>query len=339
MRRVVVWVYEGCLASAFAGPIDVLLLANAVWARVNRENKRVKPLFEWRVESLDGRTVRAASGRTIDVDGAIGSGVRADAVILPALFVPDVDHLRLSLERLQALSPALRKEHAGGAVIGASCTGSFLLAAAGLLDRRPATVHWGFARMFEEMYPDVDLRPQEMLTEKDDILCAAGTAYMKLGLRLVEKFAGEGVATATAEMLLIDANRAPHVGRRSTTLQDLLGHTDPLVSRAQRWMMERLGDSFQLASLAADLGVSERTVSRRFNRALGKTPITYLQTLRIEAGKRFLETTRMSVESVAELVGYGDVNFFRRVFKRQTGLSPRQYHHKYIRRHVPTTCA
>ena len=334
MRRIYVWIFEGCSVAAFMGPIDVLTVANAVWAHLNhREGRRVKPLFEWRLESPDGRPVRSASGYTVQVDGAIGAGGHADAVLVPAIFANDLTDLREATDRLKPLTPVLRAEHDRGALIAASCTASFVLAEAGLLDRRRATVHWAFAKDFRRLYPRVELLPEEMLTEQDGILCSAGTAYMRLALRLVEKFAGEGVAAATGARLVIDANRAPRGAPSLTTLHDVLAQRDPLVTRAQHWMESRLQTSFQLRDLATALGVSERTISRRFSQALGKTPITYLQTLRIDTGKRFLETTKMSVEAVAELVGYGDVNFFRRVFKRQTGLSPREYHHRFARRH------
>jgi len=334
MRRIYVWVFEGCSVAAFMGPIDVLTVANAVWVSLNsKEGKKVKPLFQWRLESPDGRPVRSASGYTVQVDGAIGTGGHADAVLVPALFANDLQGLLETTARLKPLAPVLRAEHDRGAVIAGACTASFILADAGLLEGRKATVHWAFATAFRRMYPGVELVPEEMLTEQDGIVCSAGTAYMRLALRLVEKFAGEGLAAATGERLVIDANRAPRGAPGVPTLHDVLAQRDPLVTRAQRWMQKRLQTSFQLGDLASELGVSERTISRRFSQALGKTPIAYLQTLRIETGKRFLETTKMSVESVAEHVGYGDVNFFRRVFKRQTGLSPREYHHRFARRH------
>lgn len=335
MHRVSVWVYEGCLSAAVHGPVDVLQAANGVWAFMNRDKGRVKPVFEWRLESLDGKPVRSASGYTIEVDGAIGGPVRADAVVLPSIFFSELDDLRATLGRLKPHAAKLRAEHERGAIVAASCTASFLLAESGLLDGRAATVHWALADLFRRMHPGVDLRPDEILTEQDGIVCSAGVAFMRMALRLVEKLAGEGLARATAERLLIDANRAPLAARKSATLQDFLPEqADPLVTRAQRWMQEHLQTPFQLGRLATDLGVSKRTINRRFNDALGKPPIAYMQTLRIETGKRFLETTKMSVESVAELVGYGDADFFGRVFKRLTGHSPREYHFKFRRRHA-----
>jgi transcriptional regulator GlxA family with amidase domain len=335
MRKVSVWVYESCSSASVHGPIDVLQAANGIWAFVNREKGRVKPLFEWQVESADGRPVRSGSGYMVEVDRALDSAARSDAVMLPAIYFADVDGLRATLARLKPLAPALRAQYERGTILAANCTSVFLLAEAGLLDGRGATVHWTVADLFRAMYPGVDVHTDEMLREQDGIITTAGAGFMRMALRLIEKLHGEGLAKATAERLLIDANRAPLAARNNSSLQDFLPEqADPLVTRAQHWIQQRLRVPFQLDSLATELGVSKRTINRRFNDALGKTPVTYLQTIRIETGKRFLETTKMSVESVAELVGYADVNFFSRVFKRLTGLSPREYHYKYRRRHA-----
>lgn len=334
MHKVSVWVFDECVSAAVAGPIDVLLAANTVWAFLNR-GRKVRPVLEWRVESLDGRPVRSANGYAIEVDGAIDGSASTDAVLLPAIFFQDLENLKGSLGKLKPLAPLLRAQHERGAIVAANCTAAFLLAEAGLLDGRRATVHWALAKHFREMHPAVDLRPDEMVVEKDRIVTSAGASYMKLALSLAERFAGEGLARATAERLLIDANRSPLAARKSTSLQDVVpSQADPLVTRAQGWIQERLRSSFQLDALAGDMGVSKRTINRRFNDVLGKTPIAYAQMLRIETGKRLLETTKMSVESVAGLVGYGDAAFFSRVFKRQTGLSPREYHYKFRRRHA-----
>lgn len=101
-------------------------------------------------------------------------------------------------------------------------------------------MHWQLAKTFQRRYPKVQVCSQEVLTEQDGILRAAGTAYMDLALHLVEKFAGANLAAATAKILLIDANRASQASYRTMTAQDYLAPTDPLVARAQRWMEKRL---------------------------------------------------------------------------------------------------
>jgi transcriptional regulator GlxA family with amidase domain len=239
-----------------------------------------------------------------------------------------------SLEGFRALWPALRRQHERGALIAANCSATFLLAETGLLDHRAATTSWWLTRAFRQRYPLVDLRSNETVTEQDGLLCSgAATAYLSLALRLVEKFAGPGIAAATAKTMLIDTNQLSQAPYKVLTMQNNLPHADQLVQQAQRWMERRLRQPFTLGDLAGELGVSERTLIRRFKQALGSTPVGHLQTLRIEFAKSLLETTVLTVDAVSERVGYIDPSSFRRLFKRETGLAPREYHQRFARRH------
>src|SRR5262249_19107820 len=150
----------------------------------------------------------------------------------------------------------------------------------------------------------------------------AVTSSLNLALRIVERFAGAEVAAETGKLMLIDVNR---VSQTSYATRPEEHHADPLVARAQRWMETSLQRGFNLRELARHLAVSERTLNRRFKQALGAPPLQYLQTLRIDVAKRLLETRRLTVDSVSERVGYSDLSTFRRLFKRETGLSPREY--------------
>lgn len=338
MRHIRIWAYDGILASGVAGPIDVFTAANSVWADKNGNQRGTAPLFEWRVESPDGKPVRTASGQIVNVDGPINARTAADAVIVPGPFVADVARFLDKLDVLQPLLLGLRRQHERGALLASYCTGSFLLAEAGLLDGRVATTHWALAKAFEKRYPQVDLRATEVMTEQNGVLCSgAVTTYFNLALRLVEKFAGANLAAATAKMLLIDTNRIAQASYTTLTVQDQQGHSDVLVARAQRWMEKHLHQSFRLAELACHLAVSERTVNRRFKLAIGEAPLRYLQSLRIDVAKRLLETKGLNVDAVSERVGYGDLSTFRRLFRRETGLSPREYQRRFSRRHHTRT--
>jgi transcriptional regulator GlxA family with amidase domain len=328
MRHIRIWVYDGILASSVAGPIDVFTVANVVWADKNRSQHEAAPLFQWRIESLDGKPVRTASGQFVNVDGPINARSAADAVIVPGPFVADMTRFVETLDALQPLLSALRRQHERGALLASCCTGSFVLAEAGLLDGRVATTHWAKAKAFEKRYPQIELRAAEILTEQDRMLCSgAVTTSLNLALRLVEKFAGASVAGATGKMLLIDTNRISQASY--ATLQNQQQHSDGLVARGQLWMEHHLRQSFRLADLAGHLAVSERTVNRRFKQAIGEAPLRYLQSLRIEVAKRLLESEDLNVNSVSERVGYGDLSTFRQLFKRETGLSPREYQRRF----------
>ena len=325
-----IWVYDGILASGVAGPIDVFAAANALAAKRAKAERDPFQQIRWRVESLDGQPVRTASGQWVAVDGKIDARKRADAIVVTAPFVADIDAFVARREQLHALSSALRRQHQAGAVLASYCTGNYLLAEAGLLDGRFATTHWAKATDFARRYPRVTLRANEVLTEQDGILCGgAVTSYLNLALRLVERFAGEQLAAMTAKILLIDTNRISQASY--ATLLDENGHTDRLVARAQRRMEATLQQGFRLSELAAHLAVSERTLNRRFKQAVGDAPLGYLQTLRVEVAKRLLESGGIGLDVVSQRVGYGDLSTFRQLFKRKTGLSPRDYQRRFAR--------
>jgi transcriptional regulator GlxA family with amidase domain len=337
MRHIKIWVYDGILASGVAGLVDVLTAANVISAEKSGSGTK-RPPFHWRIESLDGKPVHTASGQIVNVDGPINARATADAVVVTGPFVANITRFFERPDILQPLYSALRRQHERGALLASYCTGSFILAEAGLLDGGVATTHWAKAKVFAQRYPKVDLRVAEILTEQNHILCSgAVTTSLNLALRLVEKFAGPNIAGATGRMMLIDTNRVSQLSY--ATMGDDETHSDALVTKAQRWMEKSLQEGFSLAELARHLAVSERTLNRRFRQAVGEAPLHYLQSLRVDVAKRLLETRGLNVDAVSARVGYSDLSTFRRLFKRETGLSPRDYQRRFARhargRHSP----
>src|SRR3954466_6244035 len=323
MPQIRIWVYDGILASGVAGSIDVFTAANAVWAERHGDRRARTPLLQWRIESLDGKPVQTASGQIVSVDGPINARAAADAIVVTGPFIANIERFFENPARLKPLFAALRRQHERGALLASYCTGSFILAEAGLLDGGVATTHWAKAKAFAQRYPEVDLRVSEILTEQNHILCSgAVTTSLNLALRLVEKFAGRDVAAATGKMMLIDTNRvsqssyssppptpSPPPPRGAPRAQPQ--HADALVARAQRWMEKSLSQGFSLAGLARHLAVSERTLNRRFKRATGEAPLHYLQSLRVDVAKRLLENKGLNVDAVSARVGYSDLSTFR----------------------------
>lgn len=333
MITIRIWVYDGILASGVAGPIDVFNAANHLSKGERAISPDALPLFEWRVESLDGQPVKAASGQSISVDGKINPRKQTDAILLTAPFVSSMDEFIGRTEQLNALCSALKYQHKAGAVLAAYCTANYLLAEAGLLDGRVATTHWAKTTDFTRRYPRVKLRAWEVLTGQDGIICGGSvTSYLNLAVRLVETFAGNTLAILTAKLLLIDMSRTSQASYAK--LLDDHGHADPLVARAQQRMEATLEQGFLLSELAAWLAVSERTLNRRFKQALGLAPLAYLQNLRIEVAKQLLESRPIGLEVVSQRVGYTDISTFRQLFKHKTGLSPSEYQLRFARSHA-----
>ncbi|RKP48151.1 GlxA family transcriptional regulator [Trinickia fusca] len=332
MPLIRIWAVEHALASGIAAPVDILMAANRLAAGSLSPSERCEKPFTWRVESIDGKPVRTASGQIVEVDGRIDGKSIADAIWLAGPFVSDIEKLLSDPKLLTPLLEALRHQHARGTLIAAYCTGAFLLAEAGLLDGRLATTHWSKSTSFQARYPDVQLRASDVVTEQDGVLCGgAVTSYQNLALRIVEKLGTAKLAAATAKVMLIDINRVSQDSFIDFSRTDRLEHDDPVVARAQRWMERHLRERFDLTRLSDHLAVSERTINRRFKQAVGAPPLRYLQTLRIEVAKRLLEEKRLSLDAVCERVGYTDISGFRQLFKRVTGVSPGEYRRRFAR--------
>lgn len=321
--------FDGCFATSITGPVDIFNIANT-HQRVGRDD-RPYPLFSWKIYSRDGKPVRTSTGVSVAVDGDYGQ------VSHPAIcFVPGIDHaygneVISKVEELRdSVGTLIRQQHARGATIASVCSGSFVLADSGLLDRREATTSWWLAHHFTEAFPLVNLQLEKIVTEDNNIFCSgAVTAYLHLCIALIEKFAGSAMAQMCAKTILLHTrspSQAPYI-----PVTHHLRQPDDMVQNAVRWMQAHLGEEFQLETLADRLAVSPRTFIRRFNQATGKPPKQYFQKLRINEAKRLLESTPLSVDDITEKVGYLDVSSFRRLFKREVALSPTEYRKRFSR--------
>ncbi len=330
MYHIEVWIYQQCMASPVTGPLDVFAIANAIWLAQGTDAEQRKPLFSWSLHSVDGAPVHTPSGVVLQSDSAINAVSAPDVILLPGIFLGNgISGLLQTLDSLRGVFPLLREKYARGTVLASNCSASFVIAEAGLLDGGHATTAWWLERSFKTRYPKVELHLGEVLDEYDNIITsAAATTYLDLSLHLVERFGGAEVAAGVAKTMLIDANRAsqiPYISLASLSQQDQQAHDDALVLRAQKWLRKYAQLAFRLPALASHLAVSERTVIRHFQQALGTTPASYAQLLKIDLAKRLLENTTLTLDQVCERTGYIDSGSFRRLFKRHTALSPAQY--------------
>jgi len=203
-----------------------------------------------------------------------------------------------------------------------------LVAAAGLLDGKRATTHWGLAERLREKYPRVKWMPELMVTEDRGFYCGGGVnASLDLSIYLVEKFCGHDIAMQTAKALLIETPRAWQAGFAIVPLKT--DHTDDNISSAQEWLHKNFAKTFSLEDPARRVGMSVRNFVRRFKQATGDSPLVYLQKLRIAAAKRMLESNHRSMQEISYAVGYQDSAFFRALFQRHTGVSPRAYRDRF----------
>lgn len=313
---------HGCLSSAISGSVDAFSIANITGQILGESGEA--PLFQTRVVTVDGQPVTANGGMIIQPHCAMDEAHETDIIIIPAFFPP----FEYNTDRGNAMCDWLRAQHEKGTVIAATCTGTFLLAHSGLLKGRVATTNWQFAHYFRKRHPDIHLRIDQIFTEDEGIYCTgAATAFMDLCLHFIEKFGSRNLARRCAKSLLIDPDRqeqAPYI-----VYDFWKNHRDPEVLKSQAWMEDNYALKMSIQTIAEKAGISPRHFIRRFKKATGEPPLAYLQLLRIENAKRHLETTQDSVNEITWKVGYEDINSFRRLFKKHTGMSPRDYRDKF----------
>ena len=323
-RRITVLALENCLASAVTGPLDVLHTANLVASRMSVPKQ---PLFEWRVASIDGQAVRASNGCRLHADVGLSACQLSEIIVLPGIGSPDVQDLRDALNGAGPVLAWLRAQYQEGVTLAANCSSTFLLAEAGLLDGKPATTTWWLAPFFEQRYPAVHLQPDSMLTESGRLICAgAAMSHLDLALYLIERSAGADLAHVCAKYMVLDTPRrsqAPYM------IPNHIRASDPLIVEATKWVRAHMRETISVEDIARHVCVSPRTLDRRFARSVGESPLRYLQRQRIEASKALLASTNRRIDDIRSAVGYADPGAFRRLFKRHTGLSPREYRERF----------
>jgi transcriptional regulator GlxA family with amidase domain len=322
MREVTVLLLDQMFSSTAIGPSEVFRHAGSLWNLLT--GMQLAPRFHVTTASADGHPVRCDGDIQIQPKVALKDVGRTDLIFVPTtgLGVDDV------VERNAAIVPWLKRRSTAGAAIASVCSGVGLVAAAGLLDGKHATTHWGLAERFRKRYPKVKWMPELMVTEDRGFYCGGGVnASLDLSIYLVERFCGHDIAMQTAKALLIEMPRAWQSGFAIVPLKT--DHTDDTISGAQEWMHKNFAKTFPLEDPARRAGMSVRNFVRRFKQATGDTPLIYVQKLRIAAAKRMLENNHRTIQEISGAVGYQDLAFFRVLFQRYTGVSPSAYREKF----------
>ncbi|OOG71436.1 transcriptional regulator [Sinorhizobium sp. A49] len=218
-----------------------------------------------------------------------------------------------------------------GATVCSTCSGSLLLAEAGLLDGKDAASHWTAAGLFRDLYPAVRFRPERILCESgyDGRLMTSGgaSAWQELVLYLIGRFCGPTEAARIAKLFLIGDRRDGQLP--FAAMAQPRRHEDAIIAGSQTWIADHYAASNPVTRMVEQSGLPERTFKRRFKQATGYAPVDYVQAIRIEEAKQILETSDGGIDDVAADVGYEDPTFFRRLFKRMAGISPAQYRQRF----------
>jgi transcriptional regulator GlxA family with amidase domain len=264
----------------------------------------------------------------VEPSAAIDDGDDYDVVIVCDLYTPITTAPRGRFTREAAW---LRRMHAKGSLIASVCTGSLLVAEAGLLEGRTCAGHWAYADLFGAEYPGVTFDAAAILvlaTESDGVITAGGvTAWQDLALHVIARLCGPEHAIRTAKVHLLAGH---HDGQLPyAAMVRLTDPTDSAVVRAQEWIADNYATDNPVAAMVERSGLLPRTFGRRFRAATGRRPMEYVHEVRIDEARRILESSSIAVDEVGFSVGYQDPTFFRRLFKRKTGLTPAAYRRKF----------
>jgi transcriptional regulator GlxA family with amidase domain len=278
----------------------------------------VDPWYEHRVAAAVPGDHVSPEGVRIETPYGLAEVAGADTVVIPArLFAGDPP---------AEVVEALRGAHARGARMLSMCTGAFVLAAAGLLDGRPATTHWMWADELAERYPALRIDPKVLYVDGGDgVFTSAGTAAgIDLMLHIVRLDHGAEVANAVARRMVVP----PHRDGGQAQFVDLpvpeAGDDEPLAG-VLGWMLEHVAEDLSVEQVARRARTSPRTFARRFRAVTGTTPHQWLLRQRVLLAQQLLETTDEPVEWVAQRAGFGSAAALRQQFSRAVSASPAAY--------------
>ncbi len=305
--RVDVLVFDGVFDLGLAALVDTLAAANELSPRITglKLSFDVRKVgFRRRVRTGQGHGVALQRPRSrADVTIVAGLGCRTVAALEDILARPD----------LRSATDWLRRDPSS--TVLAACTGTFVVAEAGLLDGHMATTTWWLASPFRARYPSVALDPRRMVVESGPFVTAgAALAHLDLALWLIRS-RSPSLADLVSRYLMIEARATVALH----AIPDHLAHADPVVRSFERWARDHLRDAPSMRDAAHAIGTSVRTLGRRTKAVLGKTPVGYLQDLRIEHAVHRLRTSDLSVDEIAGEVGYADAVTLRNLLRRKTG--------------------
>lgn len=313
--RVVVLAYDGLCTFEFGVAVEIFGLPRPEMG---------ESWYRFAVAGVDEGELRATGGIRILADGDLSLLECADLILVPGwrgidAAVPD------------ALCDALRRASARGCQLLSICSGVFVLAATGLLDRRKATTHWRYIEALKTRYPAIDVVEDVLYQDEGDILTSAGSAAgIDLCLHVVRRDYGMEAANRVARRLVIpphrDGSQTQQLSRPVAQLRE-----SQRLGQLFDFLHQHLALAHTVDSLARRVGMSQRTFLRRFQDATGTTPTRWLLNERLLRAKDYLENSKLSIDSIAEQTGFGQAATLRHHFRQHYALSPARYRKQFAR--------
>lgn len=321
MKRIALLIHEDIYSSSIASVID--LFAGANWYL---EQSGRPPVFTIELVSENADNIQLNVPARFICYRTIDRVTQTDLIIIPG-FNGDS---KVILKKYSAAIDWIKQMNKSGTEIASMCVGSFFLAEAGLLNGKTATSHWAATDEMQLRYPLVKVKSDNVITDQDGIYTGGGAfASLKLILYLIEKFCGRETLLGVSKQFSIDI--APDSQAHFAVFTGQRQHNDEEILKSQAYIEQHYSTNISIDQVSAVTNTGKRNFIRRFKAATNNTPIEYLQRVRIEAAKKALEDNNLQLNEVANIIGYGDIKTFRMVFKKMTGLSPRDYRKKYAR--------
>ena len=306
--------YDQCLSSSISLPMEMLNAA----ADANRAINNIdtpKPQVYGRT-----RKISCAGGLTLMSNQHPRTIESPDLIILPAIWRNPLAVIR----KQRFLLELLKKWHKQGTMLCAVGTSSSFFAEAELLDKHPATTHWAYFDAFQKRYPTVQLQKDFLITRSQNLYCVSSVnSVADLIIYFIENLYGAEIASR------VEANFSPEIrqsyAKSMYTEGEHSRHSDEDIVRLQHWINESFSQKISSEHMAKMLGISIRTLNRRFSSATGKTPQNYLREIRLTHAKELLKETNLNIAEVAEQTGFNDGSHFSSTFKLLMSISPREY--------------
>lgn len=315
-HRIVFLLVNGMLATSATLPTEMLMAAQS--AADGRRRGRHRLLIT--SAAITRELVETRSAFPLVPTASLEEASAADIVFVPALWRNPRRIIRQHAEVL----PWLRERHQQGAIIAGVGTGCCFLAEAGLLKGRPATTHWHHFDTFEKDYPDVHLKRDYFITQADEVYCAASiNSLADLTVHFIQRLYDESVAHHVERHFSHEIRQAYESMRYFEGSSDK--HRDETVLQIQLWLQDNYQQDVRFSELAAQFDMSVRSMNRRFKAATNKTPLRYLQEIRLGVARDLLKTSNLSVSEIAYAIGYQDLGHFSALFKKFFATTPHEY--------------
>lgn len=320
------------MAGTLFSVIDILRTFNNLWQMRNPDKRGA--FFHWRLIDAAGHELPLPdwlSGMQSPAGGRKALRPSQTALFVPGVQMKSVPDLKHVLDQCTEELNCIARYHSQGRVVAASFNGPVMLARAGVLDGRRATVTWMIANWFASSFPAVQLAMEGPVVV-DGLVFTAGApaAVCDLMVELIRHFAGEEMAQIATNGLLYHPMRFEHSSLNFPGIS--VKTRDSVVFRAKHWIQQHIQTPYSLERVAQESAASPRTLLRHFKEVEGMTPLDYLHRLRVERAKQLLEVTLVDLTEVMEYCGYQDASAFRRLFRRATGVTPSEYRRRYTMR-------